>query len=52
MAQVFIIAGVFAFLFLQLAAGQDAACTNALMTLTNNIIYNAKIWFWTYHKIN
>ena len=37
MAQVLIIAGVFAFLFLQLAAGQDAACTNALMTLRNNI---------------
>ena len=36
MAQVLIV-GVFAFFFLQLAAGQDAACTNAIMTLTNNI---------------
>ena len=36
MAQVPVV-GVFAFLFLQLAAGQDAACANALMTLTNNM---------------
>ena len=34
MAQVLIV-GVFAVLFLQLAAGQDA-CTNALLTLSNN----------------
>ena len=37
MAQVITIFGVFAFLFLQLAAGQDAACTAALNTLTTNI---------------
>ena len=36
MAQVITIFGVFAFLFLQLAAGQDA-CTAALNTLTTNI---------------
>ena len=37
MAQVLIIS-IFAFLFLQLAVGQDArACTNAVTTLTNNI---------------
>ena len=35
MAQILIV-GVFAVLFLQLAAGQDA-CTNALLTLSNNI---------------
>ena len=35
MAQVLIV-GVFAVLFLQFAAGQDA-CTNALLTLSNNI---------------
>ena len=37
MAKVIIIFGVFAFLFPQLAAGQDAACTAALNTLTTNI---------------
>ena len=37
MAKVIIIFGVFAFFFLQLAAGQDAACLAALNTLSTNI---------------
>ena len=37
MAQVIAIFGVFAFLFLQLAAGQDAACRAASETLVDNI---------------
>ena len=37
MAKVIIIFGVFAFFFLQLAAGQDAACQAAFNTLSTNI---------------